>query len=127
RLSSAWRDRWPFRPAASTRLQRVVAKCPAGRTGSLSAMSICLTGDPLAQERIDDAVAVAVARDDVVANEGSEGRLDRRRTAEAMARPNVGRQELAAILDDDRAQHSALSQREPLPDRLEHRVLFGEE
>src|SRR5438552_10005537 len=90
RLSRACLDRWPFCPAASTRLQRVVAKCPAGRTRSLSAISICLTGDPLAQQRIDDAVAIAVAGDDVVANEGGERRLDGRRTAEPMARPNVG-------------------------------------
>src|SRR5438067_1142356 len=127
RLSRACLDRWPFCPAASTRLQRVVAKCPAGRTRALSSISICLTGDPLAQERIDDAVAVAVARDEVVANEGGERRLDGRWTAEAVACPNVARQELAAILDDYGAQHGALRKREPLPDRLEHRVLFREQ
>src|SRR5438477_596816 len=105
RLSRACLDRWPFCPAASTRLQRVVAKCPAGRTRALSSISICLTGDPLPQERIDDGVAVAVARDEVVANERGERRLDGRRAAEAVACPNVARQELAAILRDGGAQH----------------------
>ena len=56
-----------------------------------------------------------------------ERRLDARRAAQPMARAHVGRQQLAAVLEHDGAQHRALRQRQPLPDGLEHRVLLGEQ
>ena len=44
-----------------------------------------------------------------------------------MTRARVRRQQLAAALQHDGAQHRALRQRQPLPDRLEHRLLLGEQ
>ena len=44
-----------------------------------------------------------------------------------MALADVGRQQLAALLEDDGAQHGALRQRQPLPERFEHRLLLGEQ
>ncbi len=47
--------------------------------------------------------------------------------AQTVARPHVGRQELAAVGQHDRAQDRPLSQRQPLPDRLEHHFLLGQQ
>ncbi len=40
---------------------------------------------------------------------------------------DVGGQQLAAVLQDDRAQHRALREREALPQRFEHGLLLGEQ
>ena len=44
-----------------------------------------------------------------------------------MACADVGRQQLASVLDDRRAQSRALAEREPLPQRFEERVLLAEQ
>ena len=44
-----------------------------------------------------------------------------------MARAHVGRQQLAPLLEHDSAQRRALRERQPLPQRFEHRLLFGEQ
>src|SRR5438445_484143 len=65
-------------------------------------------------------------RDSVAAQRG-ERRLNRRRSAEAMARADVGGQQCAAVLDDDGAQDGALRERQPLPQGLEYHLLFREQ
>ena len=44
-----------------------------------------------------------------------------------MALPHVRREQLAPVLEHDRAQDGALAERQPLPRLLEHRVLLGEQ
>ena len=63
----------------------------------------------------------------VLLDERRQRGLDARRSAEPMAGARVGREQLASALQHDRAQHAALRQRQPLPDRLEHRLLLGEQ
>ena len=53
--------------------------------------------------------------------------LHARRAREAMARADVGRQQLAAVLEHESTQHGALRQRQPLPRLFEDRVLFAEQ
>ena len=44
-----------------------------------------------------------------------------------MPRPDVGRQQLAAVFEHDGAQHGALRERQALPRFFEDRVLFAEQ
>ena len=44
-----------------------------------------------------------------------------------MALANLSRQQLSPILENDRAQHGALRERQSLPHRFEHRLLFREQ
>src|SRR5262249_57979476 len=89
--------------------------------------SIGLARHPLAEKRVDDDVSIAVARDHVVALERRARGLDGRGAAEAVAGADVRGEELAAVLPHDRPPDGALPQRPPLPERLEHRLLFGEQ
>src|SRR5205823_7026971 len=50
--------------------------------------------DPLAQQRIDNQVPIPLARDDVVAHERRERRLDARCARETMPRTHVGSEQL---------------------------------
>src|SRR4051794_4441616 len=95
--------------------------------GRLSWDSERLARHPFSKQRIDDAVAVAFACDEIVAHQRRERRLHGGRTAETMTRAYVGRVEAAALLEHDGAQHGALRQRQPLPCCFEHRLLLGEE
>ena len=70
---------------------------------------------------------IVFARNEVVAHQCRQRSLNRRRPAEAIARADVGRQQFAAVLDHHGAQHRALREGQPLPDRLEHRLLLGEQ
>src|SRR5262249_1988920 len=86
-----------------------------------------LPRDPLAQQRVDDDVAVVLPRDDVFARQRDERRLHRRRPAEPMTRARIGRHQVQTLFDDARAQPRALSERRPLPYRLEHRLLLEQQ
>ena len=78
-------------------------------------------------QRVVDDVAVAVLHDDVLADERGERRLHARRAAAGGGAPHVSRQQLAAVLEDHRAQHRALRQRQALPRFLEDGVLLVEQ
>ena len=86
-----------------------------------------LSGDPFAHQGIDDDIAIAFARDEILARERLKRGLHSRRAAEPMAYAQVRRQQFPAIGQHDGAQRGALRQRQPLPDGLEHRLLFGQQ
>ena len=70
---------------------------------------------------------VAVPCNEVVPGERGEGVLHTRRPTEAVSGAYVGGEHLTAALEDNGAQHASLSQSQPLPERLEHHLLFGEQ
>src|SRR5687767_7337216 len=63
---------------------------------------------PLAIERVADHVARALLHDDVLAHERGERGLHAGRAGQAMTGADLGRQQLAAVLEDDGTQHRAL-------------------
>ena len=63
----------------------------------------------------------------VFAQERAERRLDGRRAAQTVSRADVGREQLAALLEHGGAQRAALRQRQPLPHALEERLVLAEQ
>ena len=91
-------------------------------------VSIGLPRHPLAQQRIDHGVAAAgLARDEILAQQRRERSLNTRGAAEPVAKPRLGREQLDAVLEHDGAERGALRERQPLPRRLEQRVLLGQQ
>src|SRR5205814_522687 len=68
-----------------------------------------------------------VADDQVAPYESGERRLHRGRSAQAMAGADVGGEQPTVVFEHDRPQNGALCEGEPLPDGLEHHLLFGEQ
>ena len=63
----------------------------------------------------------------ILFHECRKRRLNARRATESMSGANIGRQQLAAALEDDGAQDRALRQGQSLPHCFEHRVLLREQ
>src|SRR5688572_31720560 len=70
-----------------------------------------LPRDPLAQQGVHDDVSGSFAQEQVLLDERGQRRLHARWSAQSMSRPRVGREQLASILQHDRAQDAALGQR----------------
>src|SRR3954469_9384619 len=121
-IAQARRSRRPS-PSRSRRRVIVVLRSRPVRGRS----SIRPPRDPFAKQRIDDHVAVLLAGEDVVSNERAERRLDRGRAGQAVARPHVGGEELAAVLEHRGAQSAALGERQALPGPLEQRIVLAEQ
>src|SRR5207237_2596856 len=80
--------------------------------------------DPLAQQRVDDEVAVPLARQDIVSHQRCERSLHGGRAGETMACAHVSSEQLSSFFEHCRAEGAALRYREPLPHRLEDRVVL---
>ena len=117
---------WNAEFAQSYIAQARSSRRPSPRRSS-SAHQNVLPRDPLAQQRVDDDVAVAFAGEDVFAHERGERCLHRRRAAQPVSRAGLGRQQLAAVLQHRGAQRGALRQGQPLPGRLEQRLVLAEQ
>src|SRR5262245_30926479 len=89
--------------------------------------SECLARNPLPQQRVDDDVAIGLARDEVFARQRDERGLYRRWPAEPVPCAGIDGHQVQALFEDDGAEHRALPEREPLPHGLEHRLLLEQQ
>jgi len=90
-------------------------------------MSESTARNPLAKQGVDDHVTRAFLQQHVLFGQGGERLLNRRWSTEPVTRPCIGGVNLTTSLQHDRAQRRALLQRQPLPERFEDRLLFGQQ
>src|SRR5689334_2803185 len=86
--------------------------------------SVSPASDPFAEERVDDDVAAALTSQHVVSHERRERGLYAGRPAQAVPRADVGAEQLLALFEHHRPKRAALRHREPLPHRLEDRMVL---
>ena len=70
---------------------------------------------PLAVKRVVDEITSLLFHDNVLADQCRQGGLHARGAGQAVTRPHVRRQQFAAALEHEGAQHGTLREREPLP------------
>src|SRR6185503_1017497 len=113
---------WPRRAAPAGSIRN--ARAARARAASPSERS---PRDPFTKQRVDDDVLGAFLEDQILFDERGERGLDAGWSTEAITGADVRREQALSALQHHGAKDGALSQCQPLPDRLENRLLLGKQ